>query len=240
MGATLWQTGSHDGGSEMIGHNNPPVDIDDVTAPFAAAIEEAQNWLDGTVVETEAQMQAVDAILREIRSAGVALADAQKVATSPLHDAWKAEIARWKPTVDDLDRIKKGLAAAVDKFKRKLAAEKEAARRAAYELAEKARVEAEQAARKAAETDIEAQREAAVLAQAAMDAQKAAAAANKDTVKGLRTVTLHEVRDMRRLVNWIAANDKPAMAAFAEAYAAKNHETIPQEIVRTWKEKAAY
>lgn len=224
----------------MIGHNRPPVEIDDVVAPFDDAIQEAANWLDGTVVETEGQMNAVDAILKEIRAAAVAVDKAQKEATAPLHDAWKSEIARWKPTVDDLDRIKKGLTAAVDGFKRKLAAEKEAARRAAYEAAEKARREAEEAATRAAQTDIEAQRGAASLAHAAMDAHKAAQAASKDTVKGMRTVTRHEVCNMRLLVNWIATNDKPAMATFAEEYARKHHENIPQEIVRTWKEKEAY
>jgi len=226
--------------TEMLGHNNPPSPIDDATAPFGDAIEEAANWLDGSLVETEDQMNAVDAILKEIRSACVAVDKAQKEATAPLHAAWKEEIARWKPTVDDLEQIKKGLAGLVDGFKRKLAAEKEAARRAAYEAAEKARRDAEYAAAQASQTDIEAQREAAALAQAAIDAQKAAQAASKDTVKGLRTVTKHEVLDMRALVNWIAKNNKFAMAAFAEEYARKNHNSIPQDIVRTWTEREAY
>jgi hypothetical protein len=45
---------------------------------------------------------------------------------------------------------------------------------------------------------------------------------------------------MRDLVNWIAANDKPAMAAFAEAYAARNHKDIPDAIVRSFTKKVPF
>ena len=48
-------------------------------APYGDAISEAENWLDGTKVETEAQMQAVDAILKEIRSASTAVAAPTRV-----------------------------------------------------------------------------------------------------------------------------------------------------------------
>jgi hypothetical protein len=105
-----------DGSNPALGHNNPPDPIDEALAPFSDAISEAENWLDGEPVENEEQMKAVDAILADIRKAGTALASAQKSSTAPLHDAWKAEIARWKPTVDDIERMKKGLAALVDPF----------------------------------------------------------------------------------------------------------------------------
>ena len=224
-----------------IGHNNPPDPVDAAVAPFADAIEEAQQWLDGAVVETEGQMQAVDAILKEIRSAATAVAAAQRDATAPLHDAWKAEIARWKPTVDDLDRIKKGLAASVDQFKRKLAAEKEAARRAAYEEAERIRREAERAAMEAAATDIEAQRAAAALKAAALEAEKAASAANKDTVKGLCTVTKYEVTDYSDLLRWMNKHARADLEAAAEEYVRRNfRDGVARPGVRVWTEKEAY
>jgi len=102
-------------------HNNPPDPIDEALAPYGDVIEEAENWLDGSPVETEDQMKAVDALIKQMRSAKSDLAKAKKSATAPLHDAWKAEIARWKPTEDDVERRLKGLAAVVDPFKRKLA-----------------------------------------------------------------------------------------------------------------------
>ena len=113
----------------VVGDNNPPDPLDEAIAPFGDAITEAENWLDGEPVTTEGQMKAVDKLAKDIRSARRALDDAKKSATAPLHDAWKAEIARWKPTEDDLDRIQKGLAALVDGYKRNLAAEKAEAKR---------------------------------------------------------------------------------------------------------------
>lgn len=222
------------------GHNNPPDPIDEALAPFGDAISEAESWLDGEAVETESAMKAVDALISDVRKAKSALAKAKKSSTAPLHDAWKAEIARWKPTEDDIERRLKGLAAVVDPFKRKLAAEKEAAKRAAYEEAQRKEREAREAAANADAADYEAQVEADRKAQEAMDAKKAASAANKDTVKGLRTVAKHEITDMRELVNWIAKNDKPAMAAFAEDYARKHFKETPMDGVATWKEREAY
>lgn len=222
-------------------HNNPPDPIDEAVAPFSDAISEAENWLDGTPVETEAQMKAVDAIIKEIRSARSALDKAKRSETAPLYDAWKAEVARWKPTEDDLDRIQKGLAAAVDGFKRKLAAEKEAARRAAFEEAERKRREAEEAARRAAETDLEAQRAAAEAAREAAQAQKMAQAAQKDTVKGMRTVTRWEVTDTSDLLRWINKNDRSALDTFCDDYARRVHrDGVPRPGLRVWQEKEAF
>lgn len=214
------------------GHNMPPEEIaetpphydpiDEAVAPYSGLIDEATNWLDGSPVENEDQMKAVDELLRGIKEARKAVTTAEESACKPLYDAWKGEKARWKPTVDDLDRMVKGLASLVDGFKRKLAAEKEAARRRAFEEAEAARRAAEEAARQANIGDIEAQREAAAAAEEARRAQMAAQAAKKDTVKGLRTVHRHEITDHRAALNWIIANDRDAVTAFIETYVAKN------------------
>lgn len=221
-------------------HNNPPDPIDEALAPYADAIAEAENWLDGTPVETEAQMNAVDAIIKDIRSAKSDLAKAKKSETAPLHDIWKAEIARWKPTEDDVERRLKGLAAVVDPFKRKLVAEKEAAKRAAYDEAQRKEREAREAAAKADASDYAAATEAARLQAEAMDAKKAAAAANKDTVKGMRTVTHFEVTDHRDALHWIAKNDRDAITAFVDEYVRQNHKKNPITGVRVWTEKEAY
>lgn len=222
------------------GHNNPPDPIDEALAPYGDAIAEAENWLDGSPVETEDQMKAVDALIKDIRSAKSDLAKAKKSTTAPLHDAWKAEIARWKPTEDDIERRLKGLAAIVDPFKRKLAEEKEAAKRAAYEEARRKEREAEEAARNADVSDLDAATEAARLKDEAIEAKKAAAAANKDTVKGLRTVTRYQIEDHRAALHWIAGNDRDAITAFIEDYVRRNHKTTAIEGVKVWQEKEAY
>lgn len=224
-----------------IGHNNPPCEIEEATAPYMAAIEEAQNWLDGTPVENEAQMKAVDKLAKEIRTARSDLDKAKKSATAPLHDAWKAEIARWKPTEDDLDRIQKGLAAVVDVFKRKLAEEKAEAERKAREAAQEAARKAHEAAMAADAANIEAQREAAALQAQAEAAQKAAAKASRDNdVKGLRTVTRYEITDHKALLNWIARNRRDDVTAFIEEWARQNHKGQQADGLRVWTEKAAY
>lgn len=223
-----------------IGHNNAPDPIDEALAPYGDAISEAENWLDGEAVENEAQMKAVDAILKQIRSAGTDVTKAKKSATAPLYDAWKAEGNRWKPTEDDLDKLKKGLAALVDPFKRKLAEAKEAAKRAAYQEAERKEREARAAAAEADTANIEEQRAAAARAAEAQEAKKAAAAANRDTVKGLRTVQKYEIKDHRAALHWIAKNDSGAMTAFIEEYARRNFKEKTIDGVNVWSDREAF
>ena len=223
-----------------IGGNNPPDPIDEALAPYGDAIEEAQNWLDGEPIQNEEQLKATDALLKTIKGALKDLNTARDESTKPLHEAWKSEVARWKPTQDDLDRIIKGLVACQDPFKRALAAQKEAEKRAAWEAAEKARREAEEAARAAKAYDIAAQREAAEKAALAQRAAEEASAKQKDKVKGMRTVHRYEIEDHRAALHWIAQNDRDAMTAFIEAYVAKNHKDTEIAGVKRWTEKEAF
>jgi hypothetical protein len=224
-----------------IGHNSPPDPIDEALVPFGEVITEAEKWLDGHKVETEGQMKAADALIKDVKAARKAVDDARDNATKPLHDAWKGEVARWKPTQDDLDRIVKGLVALVDDFKRKLAAEKEAARKAAEaEAWEKTRA-AQEAARLADATNIEATRAAAAAIEEAEEAQRLAMVAAKDTVKGLRTVTKYEVTDHKALLHFIAKNDRDAITAFVDEWARKNHkERQGADGLRVWNDKEAF
>jgi len=220
-------------------HNNPPDVIEETVAAFGDILAETDNWLDGTRVETEAQMKSVDTLIKGVKAARKAVDDARDAETKPLHDAWKAGIARWKPTQDDLDMRVKGLVALVDTFKRQLAAEKEAARKKAEAEAWEATRKAQEAARLADVANIEAQHAAQAAMREAEEKQAAAKAAERDTVKGLRWYDLHEILDHRAAVNWIAKNDRDAMTAFIEAYVAKNAKAFPPEIVRNYREQRA-
>ena len=222
------------------GHNNPPDPIDEALAPYADAIAEAEGWLDGELVENEGQMKAVDDLTKAIKAALKDVNAGEKSAAAPLHDAWKAEKARWKPTIDDLTRIRDGLVSAVSAFKAKLAAEKKAAERAAWEAAEKARREAEEAAAKADPANLEAQREAAAAKQAAQDAVAAAQSQSKDSVKGMRKVTRFEITDHRDALHWIAKNDRDAITAFVDEYVRRNHKQTQIAGVRVWEEQEAF
>lgn len=204
-----------------IGHNNPPDPIDEVRAKFADTILEVENWLDGAAVENEAQMKAVDALLASVKEARTAAEDAKELEYRPHKAACDAVVARWKPLLEDLDRMKKGLAAAVTAFKNKLAAEKEAERRKAWEEAEAKRKAAEEAQRIADMANLDERRKADELAAEAREAERMAQAAKKDTVKGLRTYYVPEITDPKACINWIAQNDKSAVMAFMEDYVAR-------------------
>ena len=224
----------------VIGANLPPDPIDTALAPFGDVISEADNWLDGQAVTTEVQMTAVDNLIKGMKAARKAVDDARDEVTKPLHEAWKAEIARWKPTQDDLDLQVKGLVGLVDVFKRKMAAEKEAARKAAWEAAETARREAEAIAAKADVSDIEAQRETMAAREAADIARAQASGAQKDVVRGMRTVTRYEITDHKSLLNWIAKNARDDITAFIEEWARKNHKTTAADGLRVWQDKEAF
>jgi hypothetical protein len=210
-GVTLVASGITIPDRHGIGGNGPPDPIDEATAPFEGLIGEAEGWLDGARVETEGQMQAVDALIREMKAARKALDAARDLATKPLHQAWKAEVARWTPTQDDFDRIIAGLVAAVDPFKRALAEQREAERREAERKAREAAEAARDATRTADPADIEAQREAAWLRDSAEAAKAAAAGAEKNTVKGLRTYTVREIIDGTACARWLWVNDREAL-----------------------------
>lgn len=223
-----------------IGDNNPPHPIDDALAPYGDAISEAENWCDGEPITTEAQMKAVDALLKNIKAAKKAVSDAEESDAKPIYDAWKAKKAEYAPTINDLDRIAKALVSVVGDFKKKLAAEKaEIARKAQEEMWRKAR-EAEEASRKANAGDIEAQRNAAALQEAFDGLEEAARAAKADNVKGLRTVTKHEITSHRDALHWIALNDREEITAFVVEYVRKNHKAKTIDGVRVWQEKEAF
>jgi hypothetical protein len=225
----------------VIGGNVPPDPIDAALEPFGDVIDEAQTWLDGQKVTTEGQMLAVDVLIKGMKSARKALDTARDMATKPLHEAWKGEVARWKPTETDLDLQIKGLVALVDGFKRELAAEKAAEARRQWEAAEAAKQAAEALVAKADASDIQAQRDAMAALDAAAEARAQASAASKDTVKGMRKVTRYEITDHRALLNFIARNYRDDVTTFIEAWAAKNHKDNPTaDGLRVWQDKEAY
>jgi hypothetical protein len=224
----------------VIGHNNPPDPIDLALEPFTDIIEKAANWLDGAQVENEAQLRATDAILKELKAARKAVDTARDEVTKPLHEAWKGEVARWKPTQDDLDRQVKCLIAAQAPFKAKLAAEKEEARlKAEAEAAAKAEA-ARQAHLMANAASIEEQRKADELLKEAEEAGKAASRAAKDTVNGMRTVQVYKIESHKSALHWIALNDRDALTFFIENYVRSNFKLRAIDGVKVETRKEAF
>jgi hypothetical protein len=226
---------------EVIGGNNPPSPIDAVTAPYDDYRAEAENWLDGTDITNEAQMLAVDKLRGDMRQWRLALEAGQQEQSAPLYKVYKDALAAWKPTIDDAKRIESGLVGIVDGFKRKLAAEKAEAARLADAIAREAADKARAAAMAVDATNIDAARTADAMLAEAEALQKAAKAAAKDKVKGMRTVTRYEVTDHGKLVNWINKHDKAALTAFIDEWARRNHnENQTADGLRVWTEQEAY
>lgn len=221
-----------------IGHNGAPDPIDQITAEFSDVLSEAENWLDGTTVQDEAQMNAVDDLRKSARKLRLALEAGQKSASAPLHDAWKMELARWKPTLDDAGRIEKGLVALVDAFKRQLAAAQAEAKRKADAEAWEATRAAREAAAKADAANLEQQRAVAEAERAAEEAQRRANEAAQASVKGMRTFDVTEVLDGTAYARWLWQNDRAPLVAWMEEHARRNKHHVPG-VVETRKEKRA-
>jgi hypothetical protein len=229
-----------------MGHNNPPSHVDrqsDVLAPFAAYLNEAEHWLDGILVETEQQLEAVDALLFNVKAAEKALSEARDGETRPLHDAWKAEVARWRAPLAEVERLKKGLARISNDFKVRLVEEREAEARRIRIDAERMMRTAQELAKAVEPGNIHSVRVADQARRDAEEAQRSAKSAEKSRPKGVRTVRRWAFVDgegRRQALHWIARNDRDAVTEFIEGYVGRNFRNKSIEGVRVWDEREAY
>ncbi len=227
------------------GHNKPPADpaIDPVAEALKEYVDtmaEADNWLDGEVVSTEDQMNAVDAILKTIRKAGTALNAAEKAYVKPHHAAWQEAKALWAKPITDLKNQKTGLAKLVSDFKIQLAKEKEEVARLARIAAKKLEDDAKAAIAAADKGNIEEVRIAEAKVDDAKAAKKVASEANKDKVTGLKKVDKYEIEDYAKVINDIRVNDRDALVAFIDEYVRRNRKDRRIDGVRVWQDKAAF
>lgn len=228
-----------------MGHNNPPSPFGqhEVLEPYATYIGEAEHWLDGTPVETEEQLEAVDALLFNVKAAEKALLQARDESTRPLHDAWKAEVARWKSPLDELDRLKKGLARIVNDFKVRLADQREAEARRIRLEAERMMNAARELAATVDEGNIHSVRVAEKARRDAEEALRASRHIEKMRPKGLRTVrkwAFIDAEGRRQALHWIARNDRDAVTEFIDGYVARNFRDKAIDGVKVWDEREAY
>ena len=77
-----------------IGHNNPPDPIDVALEPFDAVLIERRTGWTGRRLRMRLNSKATDVLLKELKAARKAVDTARDEVTKPLHEAWKAEIAR--------------------------------------------------------------------------------------------------------------------------------------------------
>ncbi|WP_298965112.1 hypothetical protein [uncultured Roseibium sp.] len=193
-----------------IGHNNPPTPFDEAKEAVLSLKEEAQHWLDGAEVSSQAEADAIATLLDMARKAKKKTDDFRKAEAKPFDDGKKAVQAKFKPLIEDCDRIADVCKAAnlpwLKKLEEQRRQEKEAARAKAAEEARKA----QEAIAAANAADLEARGAAEQQVKAAQEAEREAkkAAQQKASAKGgaramaLRTVYRHEIVDAREFARW--------------------------------------
>lgn len=207
-----------------IGHNSDP---------FGEALEaveriygEAQHWMDGAAVETQAEADMIGKLLDDARKAKKQADEARKTEKQPHADAAKAVDERFKPLLSKCDLIADTAKNALAPFLAAQEAAKRAAERVAREKAEAAQRAAQQAMRAAETLAQREEAERAVEAAKSADIAARVAAKDKGHAKGgsravsLRTVYEPEITDLRALMRWMWENDRSAFQGFAETYVA--------------------
>ena len=225
----------------VMGDNHPPHDpVDEAIAPFADAIEMAENTLIGVVVENDAQESDVDALAKDIKSALKAVADARLDITRPMDAAKKSVMDKFKPTETDLKRIAEELVKMVAPYKKAKAAKIVAAQAEADRKAKEALRVAQEARAASSPTDLDDRREADAMADEAQRLAKDAKKASKVKVARMRTVKKHEITDRSALARDIWIKDADAMNAFLDEYARKNAHNRKIDGVNAWVEEEPY
>lgn len=194
----------------------------DPAALFAEEAEdlllECRNWLDGEQIESEAQANAVSSLLNRLRRLSKDADEARKVEAKPFDDGKAAVQAKWKPILSKADlaasTAKQALAPYLRMVEERLAADAAILRENAAKLAAEAAT-----AHQGASGNLDAAEQAEALLQAASEASKEAARADKAKAHakgGERAVGLVD--------NWQATLVDP-VAALAHYRA-----TVPNEL----------
>lgn len=148
------------------GHNNPPGPIDGAREAYKALAE----FLNSTpaIADADAAKEA-KLFLDRTRLTIKDVEAASKAESAPLHEAWKASLAKYKPAIESLSRLLDELSARLTAYARaeeaKRIAEAEAKRLAALEaerLAREAEAKEQEAKENAAAGDCEANAGAAI------------------------------------------------------------------------------
>lgn len=223
----------------VIGANNPPE-----PTPFDLSREEidglfmeANNWLDGEAVTTQAQADAIAKIITDLRAA-VNTADARRVTENKPFDTGKAEVqARYNPYIKEPNKAGLGggkAYLAIETCKKAIAPflkRQDDQKKAEAELARREAEEKQKAAHEAFLTSDSAnlaeRQNAERLATEAKDLAAYANRAEKDrgVVRGggraitLRTVYSAEITNETDFARFVWANHKTDLSQFLEGLA---------------------
>ncbi len=225
--------------SGLIGHNNPPVEIE--PTPFEMSeveigdlYAEAKNWLDGEPVASQAQADGLSKLIDDLRRAAK-LADERRVEENRPFDDGKAAVqARYAPLIADTKAVKGKAVLAIDMAKKALAPwlqkledeKRAAAAKARAEADEKARI-AQEALRASHVADLEKREAAEALLREAAAADAAATKAENSKAHatggaramGLRSVWRAEMTDGREAAGHYWRTRREEVDAFFQGLA---------------------
>jgi hypothetical protein len=220
------------------GRNMSP--FDEIEQEINDLYDEAKNWLDGSVAETQEQHDAIEKLMGMLAEAQKR-ADAQRVLENTPFDEGKAKVqAKYAPLISDTKTVKGKTVRAIAACKAALEPFRIAKARAAEEAARKIREAAEEAERIAQQAfaqtsvaDLEEREQAERLALEAANLNKAANRAAKAASTGTGLVTYWQtvVTDPRALAGHYWKNKPAAVDAFflslAEADVRNGIHSIP-------------
>jgi hypothetical protein len=207
-------------------------------SPFDAAklavddlFDEAQVWLAGDGIASEAEAKAVETLLDMARTAKKTADEARKVENEPF-DTGKAEVqARYNPVLKRADMIADTCKSVLQPWRDKIAADKAAKAEAARLEAEKLKREAEEKLRASA-GNIAERAEAEEALSLAKEAESFAKRETKraDTGNGLRTTYRAELSDLSAAVRHYWPLAKEDFAALVTDIAAREVRAGKREI----------
>lgn len=231
-----------------IGHNNPPSPFDDAQALVQDLLCEASNWLDGAEVTSQEEADAIAKLLDMARKAKKEADEARKVEAKPFDDGKKAVQAKYKPLIDECDRVAEVCKAANLPWLRKLEEEQRLKAQEAARIAQEQERKAQEALRAASATDLAARSAAEQEVELAKQAAAAAAKADKERAhaKGgaramsLRTFYDAEITDAVAFARWCWENERSAlieaMQKIADQRVRANFRSMPGVTVHERKE----
>lgn len=227
-----------EGVTAPMGHNAPPDPFEAFALHIDDLFEQAEQFLDGEGIQTDAQAEDVSRILNMLRKAEKDADEARKAEKKPHDDAAKAVQAKWSPLLGKAKLAAETAKRALAPF---LQAKEDAQRAAAEAAAEEARQKAA-AARKAAEQaapdDLHGQTTAKVLQEQAAEALKQAERLDKQKAHakggeraiGLRSYWHAEITDPLAFGKWAWEHRRDEYLQFLSELAERECRHGPQTI----------
>lgn len=230
-----------------IGHNGAPepTPFDFSEQEIGDLYEEAKHWLDGEPVETQAQCDAIQKLMRSIQDAEKRAEASQKAERDP-HNKALTEIGdRYNPLIGKTTKITGKTKLAIDACKKamqpfleKLEVEKRERAEAARREADRQREEAEAAIRATREADLSQREEAERLLREAKRAETAATRAENDKAQAkgsgraasLRTRHVAEVTDMRAFARFCWEKHYDVLDEFLRGFAQQKADAGARDI----------